>query len=100
MRVIQAQASQSEDGHCPNAIFIGTHKDLENQCPETREEKNLMIREMLLPAVQEDTIYFGEELKQVIFPLNVKNPGPQEEEFAAELRRGSSLPSTRWKRTV
>ena len=87
MRVIQAQASQSEDGHCPNAIFIGTHKDLENQCPETREEKNLMIREMLLPAVQEDTIYFGEELKQVIFPLNVKNPGPQEEEFAAELRR-------------
>ena len=87
MRVIQAQASQSEEGLCPNTIFIGTHKDLENQCPESREEKNLKIQEMLLPAIQDDAIYCGERLKELIFPLNVKNPGPQEKEFAAELRK-------------
>ena len=88
MRVIQAQASQSEEGLCPNAIFIGTHKDLENDCQEeSREEKNLKIREMLLPAVQEEAIYCSEEFKELIFPLNVKNPGPQEQEFAAKLRR-------------
>jgi len=88
MRVIQAQASQSEEGLCPNAIFIGTHKDLEKDCQEeSREEKNLKIREMLLPAVQEEAIYCSKEFKELIFPLNVKNPGPQEQEFAAKLRR-------------
>ena len=78
MRVIQAQASQSEERLCPNTIFIGTHKDLENQCPESTDEKNLQIHEMLLPAIENDTIYCGEGLKELIFPLNVKTPGPQE----------------------
>ena len=87
MRVIQAQASQSDEGLCPNTIFIGTHKDLENQSPESREEKNLKICEILLPAVREDAIFCSEEFKELIFPLNVKNPGPQEKEFAAKLRR-------------
>ena len=84
MRVIQAQSSQ---GLCPNTIFIGTHKDLENQSPESREEKNLKICEILLPAVREDAIFCSEEFKELIFPLNVRNPGPQEKEFAAKLRR-------------
>ena len=82
MRVIQAQSSQ---GLCPNTIFIGTHKDLENQSPESREEKNLKICEILLPAVREDAIFCSEEFKELIFPLNVRNPGPQEKEFAAKL---------------
>ena len=42
---------------------------------------------MLLPAVRDDVIYCGEELKEIIFPLNAKHPGPQEQEFAAEIRR-------------
>ena len=87
MRVTQSQASQSEEGLCPNAIFIGTHKDLEDHCAESREEKNLKINDILLPAVHDDVIYCGEELKDFIFPLNAKHPGPQEREFAAEIRR-------------
>ena len=87
MRVLQSQASQSAEGLCPNSIFIGTHKDLEDNCPESREEKNLKISDMLLPAVHDDVIYCGEELKELIFPLNAKHPGPQEREFAAEIRR-------------
>ena len=90
MRVTQSQASQSEEGLCPNTIFIGTHKDLEDKCPESREEKNRKIHDitdMLLPEVQKDVIYFGEGLKELIFPLNAKHPGPQEQEFAAEIRR-------------
>jgi len=87
MRIIQSQASQSDEGLCPNAIFIGTHKDLEDQCSESRGDKNQKIRDMLLPAVHNDVIYCGEELKEIIFPLNAKHPGPQEREFAAEIRR-------------
>ena len=87
MTVLQSQASQSQEGLCPNAIFIGTHKDLEDQCPESREEKNLKICDMLLPAIQDDIIYCGQDMKELIFPLNAKTPGPQEREFAEEIRR-------------
>ena len=87
MRVIQSQASQSQEGFCPTPIFVGTHKDLEHHCPEPREKKNRRIHEMLPPAVQDNTIYCDEGLKEVIFAVNAKTPGPQEQEVAAELRR-------------
>ena len=87
MRVIQSQASQSEEGFCPTPIFVGTHQDLEHQCPEPREEKNQKIHEMLPPAVQDNAIYCGEKMKELIFAVNAKTPGPQERKIAAELRR-------------
>ena len=88
MRVIQSQVSQSQEGICPTPIFVGTHKDLEQQCTsESREEKNQKIHKMLPPAVQENTIYCDERLKELIFAVNAKIPGPQEKKIAAELRR-------------
>ena len=87
MRVIQSQASQSQEGLCPTPIFVGTHKDLEDQCPEPREEKNQKIHKMLPPAVQDNAIYCDERLKELIFAVNAKIPGPQERKIAAELRR-------------
>ena len=87
MRVIQSQASQTQEGLCPTPIFVGTHMDLEHQCPEPREEKNLKISQMLPSAVQDNAIYCGERMKELIFAVNAKNPGPQEKKIAAELRR-------------
>ena len=87
MRVIQSQASQSQEGLCPTPIFVGTHKDLEHQCPEPREKKNQKIYDMLPPTVQENAIYCGENMKELIFAVNAKTPGPQEKKIAAELRR-------------
>ena len=88
MWVIQSQASQSLEGLCPTPIFVGTHKDLEQQCEsEKREEKNRKIYEMLPPAVQDNAIYCGEEMKELIFAVNAKTPGQQEKKIAAELRR-------------
>ena len=88
MRVIQSQASQSQEGLCPTPIFVGTHKDLEQQCEsESREEKNQKIHKMLPPAVQENAIYCDERLKELIFAVNAKTPGPHERRIAAELRR-------------
>ena len=88
MRVIQSQVSQSQEGFCPTPIFVGTHKDLEQQCEsESREEKNQKIHKMLPPAVQENTIYCDERLKELIFAVNAKTPGPHEQKIAAELRR-------------
>ena len=87
MRVIQSQASQSQEGFCPTPIFVGTHVDLEDQCEEPREEKNQRIHKMLPPAVQDNAIYCDEGLKEVIFAVNAKTPGNQEKKIAAELRR-------------
>ena len=87
MRVIQSQASQSQEGFCPTPIFVGTHMDLEDQCPEPREEKNQKIHKMLPPAVQDNAIYCDEGLKEVIFAVNAKTPGQQDRKIAAELRR-------------
>ena len=87
MRVIQSQASQSQEGLCPTPIFVGTHRDLEDQCPEPREEKNQKIHKMLPPAVQNSAIYCDERLKELIFAVNAKIPGPDEKKIAAELRR-------------
>ena len=87
MRVIQSQASQSQEGLCPTPIFVGTHRDLEGQCPEPREEKNQKIHKILPSSVQDKVIYCDEGLKEVIFAVNAKTPGPQEKKIAAELRR-------------
>ena len=87
MRVIQSQASQSQEGLCPTPIFVGTHKDLEDQCPEPRKEKNQKIHKMLPPAVQDNAIYCDERLKELIFAVNAETPGSDEQKIAAELRR-------------
>ena len=87
VRVMQSQASQSDESFCPTPIFVGTHQDLEGLCPESREEKNRKICEMLLPAVQSNAIYCDERLTELIFPVNALDPGPQDQEVAADIRR-------------
>ena len=87
MRVIQSQASQSQECLCPTPIFVGTHMDMENLCSEPREEKNRKICEMLLSPIEDRAIYSDESLKELIFAMNAKTPGPQEQNVAAELRR-------------
>ena len=88
MRVIQSQASQSQEGLCPTPIFVGTHKDLEQQCKsESREDKNRKILNMLPPAVENKAIYCDKWLKELIFAVNAKTPGQHEQNVAAELRR-------------
>ena len=88
MRVIQSQASQSEEGLCPTPIFVGTHMDRERKWKwESRKKKNRKIHEMLPPAVQDNAIYCEKGLKELIFAVNAKKPGPHEQKVAAELRR-------------
>ena len=87
MRVIQSQASQSQEGFCPTPIFVGTHMDLEVQCQEPREEKNQKIHNMLPPALQDNAIYCDKWLKELIFAVNAKTPGQHEKKITAEIRR-------------
>ena len=85
------------EGECPRIIVLGTHADLEGNSKETREQKNEKILKLLLPNLKKQIIYHNVAKKQVFFPLNALNPGPEEERNIDKIRNillgGSSFPA-------
>ena len=86
-RCVRAIHSEATKGRCPNIAFIGTFHDKEQTCMETRREKNEKLLSMLSPAVREHVLYYGEGMEEVIFPIDAKHPGKEEQKIAADLRR-------------
>ena len=74
-------------GSAPKILIVGTHKDKERECEESREEKNRKLREMLLPEFANELIFHGEELHELIFPLNAQSPGEDEQKIAHQIRK-------------
>ena len=71
----------------PKLLVVGTHRDKEWRCSESRKEKNEKLIALLAPAFQRILLYYGEGMKELIFPVNAKNPGRQDKEVARELRK-------------
>ena len=71
----------------PKLLVVGTHRDKEWWCSESREKKNEKLIALLAPAFQRMLLYYGEGMKELIFPVNAKNPGRQDQEVARELRK-------------
>ena len=71
----------------PKLLVVGTHRDKEWRCSENRKEKNEKLIALLAPAFQRMLLYYEEEMKELIFPVNAKNPGRQDQEVARELRK-------------
>ena len=70
----------------PKIVVVGTHVDKEGQCSETRDAKNQKLIELLVPAFPEQVVYYGQNRKQLIFPLNARCPGEAEKRVAKEIR--------------
>ena len=90
MRCVQTIQSQCvlQDGNASQAskvVVVGTHQDLENECPESRDEKNQKLLSLLCPAFDQSLVFNGQQMKEIIFPLNAKNPGPHDHAVADEL---------------
>ena len=90
MRCVQTIQSQRvlTDGNANEAskvVVVGTHRDLENLCPESRDEKNQKLLSQLSPAFDQSLIFHGQEMKEIIFPINAKNPDSQDRQVASEL---------------
>jgi len=49
---------------------VGTHHDFEHLCPESREEKNQKLLSLLSPAFDQSLFFHGQEMKEIIFPVN------------------------------
>ena len=71
-----------KDGEAPQIVMVGTHKDEESKCDESRETKNQKLIEMLLPAFENEIIYYDPGENEVLFPMNAKCPGVEEEDMA------------------
>ena len=65
-------------------VMVGTHQDLQGQCSESTEEKNHLLQSKLCPEYDDSLVFHGQG---IIFPINAKNPGPQDHEVASEITK-------------
>ena len=102
-RAVQSQAYTQDESHqadesraciedeshvtTPKLLVVGTHRDKEGQCSESRKEKNEKLVALLTPEFQRMLLYYGEEIQELIFPVNSKDPDTQDHEVAKELRK-------------
>ena len=68
-------------------LMVGTHIDLEHYCSESREEKNQRLQSMLCPDFEQSLVFHGQNMNEVIFPINAKNPGPHDHQVASEITK-------------
>ena len=84
MRVLQ---STSEIGKCPKIVFIGTHKDREHECKgENREEKERKLFSIIPPSMKDHVLFCDEKSQRLIFAINAKCPGDDDQAVLADLR--------------
>lgn len=70
----------------PSIIVVGTHRDVENACNESIDDKNSKLQRLLNPE-HFNVIYNGEELTDLIFPVNGKEPNTEDKSTAQALRK-------------
>ena len=80
MRCVQTISTYQDS----KLVMVGTHQDLEDQCLESREEKNALLQSKLCPEFDHSLVFYRQGL---IFPLNAKNPGPQDYEVASVITK-------------
>ena len=82
LRVLQLTCKSDT---CPKIIFVGTHKDLEQEClHEDRKEKNRKLRRIIPPKMKDNIIHNG---GSQLFPLNAKTPGNDDRKLMGDLRK-------------
>ena len=79
------RACSSGKDECPQIMILGTHLDKERK--ETRPGKNRKILKILSPLSEKQVIYHNLKEKEVIFPLNAKQPGNSEKAVANQIRQ-------------
>ena len=88
VRTIHSRPSTGEGKHS-KALVVGTHRDLESTCSETRVEKNRKLVDMLMPILQDELVLYSPRLQdpEVIFPINAKTPTEEDHQVCAFIRK-------------
>ena len=83
MRVIRSTCDRNT---CPKIAFVGTHKDLEHECPqESRETKEKKLRR-IIPEEMEVNIVQGDS-ESLLLAVNAKKPGKEDQKVISVLRK-------------
>ena len=89
LQVIQSRRTVSGDVECPGLFFIGTHRDREHLCMESRGSKNKQLLDTLLPheTLEPHLSYYQvSKPEQLIYPVNAKKPKPEDYKVVEEFR--------------
>ena len=91
MCLTRTMHSQPTEGKHSKIMIACTHRDMEGECPETRDEKNKTLFDLLHPLFPNELVLYGDE---PIFPVNTKEPNEEDERVAKLLRQAieSSAP--------
>ena len=86
VQTIQTQCTHHDDSTNQGSklVMVGTHQDLASQCSESTEEKNHLLQSKLCPKFDKSLVFRGQG---IIFPINAKNPGPQDHAVASEITK-------------
>ena len=84
IRTIHSQPSTREEKHS-KTLVVGTHRDLENSCSESRTEKNRKLIDVLT-SLQDQLVYYHLGL-EVIFPINAKKPDKLDHQVCMMIRK-------------
>ena len=76
----------SREGKHSKTLVVGTHRDVENSCSESRAEKNRKLTDMLTPSLQNHLVFYH-PFSEVIFPINAKNPVEEDDQVCAMIRK-------------
>ena len=84
----EESGERKKRGKGMTVAFIGTHRDLEDECKEeTRAQKETKIKGMIPPSLRPHVLRCGEKMEKFIFALNAKHPDDVDEGTLEELRR-------------
>ena len=88
VRTIHSRPSTGEGKHS-KTLVVGTHRDLESACSETRVEKNRKLVHMLMPILQDELVLYSPWVQdpEVIFPINAQTPAEQDHQVCALIRK-------------
>ena len=84
---IQSQISMHDSkSTVPKMLLVGTHRDQESSCSETRSEKNHRLNALLTNDTKKHVVYYSPRNNEALFPLNAKSPEKEDLEVACLLR--------------
>ncbi len=89
VRVMESRHSGLHNEGDPNVFVIGTHKDLEGSSDqaEARASKNSRLVSLLRPIFGKKLGFFNLAQEELIFPVNAKEPGPEDQQVAERIRK-------------
>ena len=83
VRTILSQPTR--EGKHSKTLVVGTHRDRESSCSESRAEKNRKLIDMLTPL--KDNLVYYRLGSEVIFSINAKKPKELDHQVCVNIRR-------------